>query len=167
MSDPRNGPQTVGFEIGLQRAREARSNLENTIPELTLDVEDIPNNSRISGMQTLLRELTPSSCSLVVTITVTQSASHDIPWTFGFNFDMNHLVKGSSRRGTCMISTVDEPAEYLRTGRGLDTPECMLKRDKALKANKFHPLGAARVERCGYDDVEMWRMAALGYRVDF
>ena len=81
LSDPRNGSQTVSPEIGLQRAREVRSSLEHAIPELILDIEDIPNYLRISGMQTLLRELMPGSCSLVMTITANQSASHNIPWT--------------------------------------------------------------------------------------
>ena len=66
-----------------------------------------------------------------------------------------------------MIFAVDEPVEHLRAGQGLGTPECVLKWDKALKANGFHPLGDARVRRCGYDNVEMWRLAALGYQVDF
>jgi len=165
LSDPRDGSQIVSFEIGLQRARETHSNLENTIPERILDVENIPNNLRISGLQTLLRELTPGSCSLVVTISAHYSASRDALWTFGFNFDMNHLVKGSPKRGTCMIFTVDEPAEHLQTGQGLDTPECVLKWDKALKANKLQNIGTARMERCVYNDVKMWRLLALGYRV--
>ncbi|KAI1589015.1 DnaJ DnaJ-class molecular chaperone with C-terminal Zn finger domain [Pyrenophora tritici-repentis] len=167
LSDPRDDSQMVGFEIGLQRAREVHSNLENVIPELTIDVEIIPSKLRVSGLQALLRELTPGSCSLVVMITANRSVWHEMPWTFGLDFDMNHLVKGSLKRGTCTIFSIDEPAEHLQAGQGLDTPECVLKWDKALKANRFHHLGAARVGICDYGGVEMWRLSAVGYRVGF
>lgn len=116
LSDSRHGSQTLSFEIGLQRARETHRNLESTIPELILDVENMPSNLRISGLQTLLRELTPGSCSLVVTMSAHHCASRNALWTFGFNFDRNYLVKGSLKRGTCMIFTVDEPTEHLQTG---------------------------------------------------
>ncbi|CAE7193874.1 hypothetical protein P3342_009523 [Pyrenophora teres f. teres] len=163
LTDPIDGSQEVSFEIGLQRAREVRSNPQDVITELILDIEDNPSNQRI-GLQTILRESTPSSCSLVVNIVANHGVPQKMPWNFGLDFEMNHLVKGSLKRCTCIRFSVDEPAEQLQTGQGLNTSECVLRWDKALKANKFHNLGAARVGICGYGDVEMWRLSAVGYR---
>jgi hypothetical protein len=52
----------------------------------------------------------------------------------------------------------------LKTGQGPDTPERALKWHKRLKANAFCPLATGRKKTVKYDKVEMWRLAAVGYR---
>jgi hypothetical protein len=63
-----------------------------------------------------------------------------------------------------MIFSATEPAQHLKTGMGLDTPERALKWEKGFKANSFRHLGKERVKVMKYGKVEMWRLAAVGHR---
>jgi hypothetical protein len=133
---------------------------------LILGITNVPNNLRVSSVQTIYKELTKLSSSLTVTIIASPHGiqTHLYPWKFGFNFDLTYPDAWQRVRGTCMIFSVDEPSDTLQNGRGLDTPECALKWARHLKANAWCELGPLRVKRVKYDEVTMWRLASVGYR---
>jgi hypothetical protein len=52
----------------------------------------------------------------------------------------------------------------MRTSVGYDSPSGALKRDKGLKADEYVELGIERMIKMVYRGVEMWRLAAVGYK---
>lgn len=106
----------------------------------------------------MFKELSKDGATLVVTMTCSSSTvqKQDLPWKFGFNFDMNsHPAVWGRQRGTCMISTPTKPSKARKEGQGLDTPEYALKWDKDLKATSFRKLGDAQVRKMEYAGVKM------------
>ncbi|KAF1830673.1 hypothetical protein BDW02DRAFT_601483 [Decorospora gaudefroyi] len=165
LSDAEDCPETISFELSLDN----RANPLNMIPELFVGIESMPQGIYVSNLQTVFKELSKSTSSLTITITTSPSSTliHALPWKFGFDFDMNSQLAASAwrhLRGTCLMFTTEEPSEHLHTHQGLDTPECALKWDKGLKAKAFCELGTVRVMVVNYGAVEMWRLAAVGYR---
>jgi hypothetical protein len=176
LSDPEDDTDTISFELAVEHNKSFRANPLDKIPELIIGIEIIPNGLRVAKVQTLFKQLTKTSSSLTVTITAsafsftplsTPSYRHILPWKFGFDFDLNSTLSPAAfgrLQCTCMIFSAAEPAQHLKTGMGLDTPERAFKWEKGFKANSFSDLGNESVKVVKYGKVEMWRLAAVGHR---
>ncbi|KAF2035631.1 hypothetical protein EK21DRAFT_54040 [Setomelanomma holmii] len=169
LSDPTKTSDIVSFEIGLERDKNANEVCDPTINELTIKVQEVPGKLHISNIQTIFRELSARTTSLIITLTATNMPwliQRTLPWEFGFEFDMNNQFATINRqRATCMIFSVEEPPLEVQTGRGIGTPEHVLKEDE-LKANAWCVLGDDRLCTVMYGSgrVEMWGLVAVGYR---
>jgi hypothetical protein len=159
--------RTTSFEFGLQRVSSGKTSLEPRTKELSVKIQPLVNTIRISKLQTLFKEISPQQTSLTVTVTVDIIRTSLIePLDFGFNFDLNHQPQAQDYcRGTCMIFGIDEPPDQLKTLNGKGTPSFALREDNSLLANTFCDLGNQRVMRVKDGKLEMWRLAAVGYRI--
>jgi hypothetical protein len=160
----------VTFEIGMERDKCSSETWEPTSNELTIKVQDVPGSLHVSKVRTLFRELNTRTKSLTITLIADNKrkrAERTTPWEFGFDFDMNNQFATINRqRGTCMMFSVDEPPAEVQNGRGMGTPEHVLKEDKQLNANAWCLLGDNRQGKAIYGDggKEMWRVVAVGYK---
>jgi curved DNA-binding protein CbpA len=141
LSNANEDTATVTFEIGLERDKSSSETWGLTSNELTIKVQDVPASLHVSKVLTLFRELNTRTTSLTITLIAgnkRKRAERTMLWEFGFDFDMNNQFATINRqRGTCMMFSVDEPPAEVQNGRGIGTPEHVLKEDKQLNANAW------------------------------
>ena len=168
LSDRRDD-KTVSFQIGLAY----NETFDATINELTVQIESLPDNIGgyqggtwgVAYLQTLFKETLADMPTLTLTITAESLplSKCRMPWEFGFDFDLNEGVQ-SHRRGTCLIFDCAEYPSYFKDHVGAGSPEFELKKDKGVSANVFRNLSREKVLKMKYGNVEMWRLAAVGWK---
>ncbi|KAH8730287.1 hypothetical protein GQ44DRAFT_817112 [Phaeosphaeriaceae sp. PMI808] len=155
---------TISFEMELQRDRLSRSATED---EISLAVHQVPSGENVGKVQTVFKEVNLNCASLTITITADGNPmprDDQRSWTFGFDFDFSvQLLTLNRRRGTCKIMSINKPSEDLQTGRGLGTPESVLKEDRQIGVDAWCELDIERMGKLVSGGTEMWYLMAVGY----
>lgn len=167
LSGPRDN-DTISFQMGLAYNTNSRETVEATINEFTVKIESVPADKKgwcIARIQTIFKESISDMPSLTLTITAKSldRFKNILPWEFGFDFDYNGNVQ-SHRRGTCLFFNLHEYPDYFRDYVGADSAEFELKKDKDVNATTFKDMGSEKCMKLRYGSVEMWRLAAVGWR---
>lgn len=169
----------IKFDIGLKRNLVSNEVANPTINELALRLEHIPDDLKLINISTLFKETPEGTHNKLLTLTLTAGRCMlhrpPLPLEFGFDFDLNHIVtshpRSTPKAGTCMLFSWFQPPDWLKASRdSLSGPDRPLRKEEGLKADEFIDLEDAPLkERCmrvRYGEVQMWRLAGLGFRVD-
>ncbi|KAF2662099.1 hypothetical protein K491DRAFT_710057 [Lophiostoma macrostomum CBS 122681] len=166
---PADEYNTISFDIGLSRAYYSHEAKNPTMNEVTLKLDDIPEGLQLLSLRTLFKETAAKTKILNITLSAGRCMLYRpaLPMEFGFDFDMNGVVSGAQKCGTCMVFTFLEPPEWLKSSRDSPSgPDNPLRREPELKAQEFADLGKERCGKIRYGDVEMWRLAGVGFKMD-
>ncbi|KAI4959983.1 hypothetical protein J4E86_001601 [Alternaria arbusti] len=160
---------TLSFELLITRRSVPSSSVANRtdVPELIVVVEASPNGCGIRSLQTLYRVIPSESPSGRLNITANTSPGYklDHPWKLGFDFDMSRdRIEPDKKYGTCVIFSQEEPSEGAKSGWGEGAPEAVLLGDGDLEVDDFADLGDEKAISYSYNNVSLWRLAAVGYR---
>ncbi|KAF2108191.1 hypothetical protein BDV96DRAFT_653081 [Lophiotrema nucula] len=168
----------IGFQIALGKNTSSSEWEDPTVNDIAIRVAQVPNFRRVAGLETMYKELSASSRSLIIRISSELSilgptAYVTAPFEFGFDFDMNpSSLKPTARPATFPVATHlifsrKEFPEYLKTTHtSQKCPEYAIKQDEALKGlDTFVDLGSEYWMRVRYGGVAMYRLAAVGHRL--
>lgn len=162
----RDANDMVSFEIGLERVTSSAESFHQTVSELVVNVTHIPDQMRVATLQTVLVDHGTSNPILSITLTAESSPldQFDLPWEFGFDFDLHHDFY-SDHRGTCLIFVREQPPDYVGTHQGPGSPGFVLEKEHRVKECETYEIPwLERTMKLKWADVEMWRKAAVGFR---
>ncbi|KAF2789888.1 hypothetical protein K505DRAFT_252384 [Melanomma pulvis-pyrius CBS 109.77] len=160
-----NGATSVSFELGLKRDTQSDEYRTPTIKELAVMVTYMPPGLRIISLKSIFKE-TPSTSTLALTLIAETCTPVPffIPWDYAFDFDLNERVRAQNR-ATHLIFTKKEPSQRLKdVHEAKGGPEYELKRDEDLSVDSFAYMREERCMKVGHGDLEMWRLAAVGFK---
>lgn len=171
--------KTIWFKIDLAYNSASRESFGATSNELVIKIKHLPSwidatpgsKCGIVRFQTIFAE--PIFDMSTLTISITAGARSGImpdfpsesrvPWEFGFDFSLGWDAV-SHRRGKCLIFSIAQPPLLPDFYDDMDSPGFALMRDPSTKASHFMNLQGGRAMKIRYDDVEMWRLAAVGWK---
>jgi curved DNA-binding protein CbpA len=166
---PADDYDTVSFDIGLSRAHYSHEAKNPTMNEFTIKLDHIPEGLQLLSLRTLFKETANNEKILNISLSAGKCMLYrpSLPMEFGFDFDMNYAVAGAQKCDTCMVFTFLEPPEWLKASKDSPSgPDYPLRREPDLKVQEFADMGADRCVKIRYGDVEMWRLASVGYKPD-
>ncbi|KAI4920697.1 uncharacterized protein J4E92_008340 [Alternaria infectoria] len=118
--------------------------------------------------QVIPKEVLPSeSPSGRLTITANASPGYklDQPWKLGFDFDMGrNRIEPDKEYGTCVLFSQEEPPDEAKSGKGEGAPKAALLQYRNSGMDDFVDLGDEKAMLYSYNNVSLWRLAAVGYR---
>lgn len=178
LSDKLNN-KTICFKIDLAYNSASRESFGATSNELVIKIEHLPSwidatpgsKCGIVRFQTIFAEPLFDMSTLTISITAGAqsgtmqdlSSESRVPWEFGFDFSLGWDAV-SHRRGKCLIFSIAQPPLVPDFYDGMDSPGLALMKDPGIKASHFMDLQGVRAMKIKYGDVEMWRLAAVGWK---
>lgn len=178
LSDRRDN-KTICFEIGLFYNSAAQASYKSLAKDLVVNVEQLPSwidgvpgsKCGIVRLQTVFKASLHGTPTLTISITAgAQSGTTaglpvkpPVPWKFGFDCDLSGNII-SRYRGTCLIFTADEPSLLYDRYDGIDSPGYILRQDLGVIASHFKNMQSEWKLKMNYGNVEMWRLAAVGWK---
>lgn len=161
--------KTLTLELLITRRPVPSSSVANRVdvPGLIIEVEASPEGCGVRGVQSLYTVIRGSSPSgrLSIIMTASPDFSFNRPWNIGFDFDMDRgRTEPGKKRGTCVIFSCEELPQKASSGQGLGTPGAALLGIRNLGVDKFVDLGDEKAILYSYNNISLWRLAAVGYR---
>lgn len=175
LSSP-TSPSSISFCLGL--AHNSAVLTSGGVNEITVKVEKLPSVAAQQGkrgrtrwdvtrLQAMFKEITPGGPSLTISLTAAPLAlteiSPNLPWEFGFDFNMSNVIR-AQHRATCSIFRREGFSDFHEGYAGKGTAEFELKNEDGLKADGVEYKGEEKIVRVSYGRIRMWRMVAVGWR---